>query len=160
MLRSLMGSEMCMRDRCEPDTGESVDGEPIVCEDEGDTCVDGVCGPPELCDGNACDDGDDCNDVEACDPDTGECVDGEPIVCEEEGDTCVDRVFVPQGSNEGNACDDGAGFNAAEMSVLDTQECGSVVLVLGDCVGHIRVSSFYSFSSSVLLSASIAAADS
>jgi len=82
---------------CDADTGDCVDGDPVVCEEEGDTCVDGVCGPPDLCEGNTCDDGDACNGVETCDPDTGDCVDGDPVVCEVEGETCVDGVCGPPG---------------------------------------------------------------
>ncbi|MCH8146637.1 MAG: hypothetical protein IH987_01390 [Planctomycetes bacterium] len=79
---------------CDAETGDCVDGDPVVCDVEGETCVDGVCGPPDLCEGNTCDDGDACNGVETCDGETGDCVAGDPVVCDVEGETCVDGECV------------------------------------------------------------------
>ena len=111
------GGEACQSGAC-------VEGDPVVCADDGDPCIDDVCDPGTgACgvpaeDGTSCDDGDLCTTGDACL--SGTCQDGAPVLCGDDGNPCVEDVCdaatgqcgveVPDGApcGDGNLCDGAA----------------------------------------------------
>ena len=100
------GEETCLGGAC-------TDGEPVLCEDDGNECIQDVCVPETGQCGLPVEDGLPCGDGNVCDGGAvckaGVCVQGEPIACPDDGNACVDDVCNPLTGQCGIFMEDGTG---------------------------------------------------
>jgi hypothetical protein len=109
---------------CDPDAGGCQDGDPLVCDDDGNSCTDERCDPNDGCvsspvqDATPCEDGDACTDGDRCEG--GQCQPGDPVECED-GNPCTE-----------DSCDPDSGC-VSEPVCETAEDCGDSICIIASC---------------------------